>query len=256
MISPITLAQISDTHLLADKTALLRGVNPWQSFQAVLHQVSQYQLDGVILTGDLADQGSADAYQHLVEAMLPFRLPTYWLPGNHDQVETMYWELQYPLLYGPQVINLGDWQLLSLNSVLSSAQFGEGYLSADALQWLKSVLTLHPNKPTVIALHHHPVAIGIDWLDQMQVQNADTFLALLDPFSQVKIVLFGHVHLDFRHQRVSSHSKSSILFYGCPSTCLQVTPPIPTTNDHLPGFRLLSLYPNGTHRTWVQRVGS
>ncbi|MGR3279341.1 metallophosphoesterase [Acaryochloris marina NIES-2412] len=254
MTAPITLAQISDTHLLADTTVLLRGANPWQSFQAVLRQVSRDQPDGIFLTGDLADQGSAGAYQHLLKAILPLKIPAYWLPGNHDQIEAMHRELQSPKFYGPQAIHLGSWLLISLNSVLPSAQFGEGYLSVSTLQRLRLALTQNLHKPTVIALHHHPVAIGIDWLDQMQVQNADALITLLESFPQVKVVLFGHVHLDFQYQHIFSQRPSPIYFYGCPSTCLQVTPPVPTAHAHLPGFRLLSLDPNGTHRTWVQRV--
>lgn len=253
----LTLAQITDTHLLADPTAQMRGCNPWQSFQAVLREVRECRPDGLLLTGDLADQGDRAAYEQLRGAIAPLNLPTYWVPGNHDDVATAQTVLQGAQYYGPQsqglqAIDLGTWRLLLLNSVLPGAQFGEGDLASNPLRSLGAELTQHRHQPTAIALHHHPVPIGIDWLDQMQVQNAPALLALLESFAQVRLVLFGHIHQDFQHQL--STQSGEIAFYGCPSTGLQVTPQVATPGGHLPGFRLISLHPDGRHHTQVRRV--
>ena len=254
---PLTLAQITDTHLLADPTARLRGSNPWQSFQALLHEVVQCQPDGLLLTGDLADQGDRAAYEQMRDAIAPLNLPTYWVPGNHDEVATAQSVLQGVRYYSPQhqgleSINLGTWRLLLLNSVLPGARFGEGALAPGTLRSLRAELTEHSYQPTALALHHHPVPTGIDWLDQMQVQNAPALLSLLQDFDQVRLVLFGHIHLDF--QQVSQSGTGAIAFYGCPSTGLQVTPQAVTPDCHLPGFRLISLSSDGHHHTQVRRV--
>jgi Icc protein len=254
---PLILAQITDTHLLADPTAELRGCNPWQSFQAVLREVVRCRPDGLLLTGDLADQGDRTAYEQLRDAISPINRPIYWVPGNHDDGATAQTILQGPQCYGPhsqglQSIDLGTWRLLLLNSVLPRARFGEGVLTPDTLRSLKSELTRHRHQPTALALHHHPVPTGIDWLDQMQVQNAATFLNLLEDCHQVRLVLFGHIHLDF--QRRLRYGNGGITCYGCPSTALQVIPQAAAPDSHLPGFRLISLYPDGRHHTQVRRI--
>ncbi|MEO0770648.1 MAG: phosphodiesterase [Cyanobacteria bacterium J06649_4] len=261
----ITLAQISDTHLLADKEAQLRGCNPLQSMQAVLQQALQAEPDGLLLTGDLAHIGEVEAYKQLQGAIAPLGLPAYWLPGNHDDIEVMQTVLNSPPFDGlsaidspvitPRAIDLGAWQLLMLSSVLPQAQFGEGYVCPQTLQWLQTELHRYPDKPTAIALHHHPVPINIDWVDQMQVQNASDLLFVLDSCPQVKLVTFGHIHLDFCNRRDRPNSHLPLFFYGCPSTHLQVTTETSTQREQLPGFRLFHLYADGTHQTQVQRLG-
>ena len=248
MSPPILLAQLTDTHLLAKPTAQLRGCNPWQTFNTVLQTVAQCQPDGLLLTGDLAEQGELDAYKQLVEAISPLPMSTSWLPGNHDHLATLQQVFQQlPTSQGLTSIDLGPWQLILLNSVLPQAKFGEGYLSDQQLQTLRTQLSQHPDKPTLVALHHHPIPIGIDWVDQMQVQNADDFLNLINQFSNVKLVVFGHIHHEFQQH-------NGIGFYGSPSTCLQVTSVESGLTEERPGFRLFWLYPDGTYKTEVRRV--
>ncbi|NMF81808.1 metallophosphoesterase [Nodosilinea sp. P-1105] len=255
----LTLAQITDTHLLSDPDARLRGCPTWQTLQTVLRQVAPYQPDGLLLTGDLAERGDAIAYERLREAIAPFNRPAYWLPGNHDNVATAAqvfqadW-LQGPAAHGLQSIDLGAWRLVLLNSVKSPARYGEGELSPTLLTALADTLASHPAQPTAIALHHHPVPTGIDWLDQIQVQNANDLWAILDPHPQVQLVVCGHIHLDLhhRHQRPAA---APIAVYGTPSTGLQLKHPHPTPDHHQPGFRLLSLNDDGSHHTRMVRVG-
>ena len=250
MSNDMLLAQITDSHLLAQKTAQLRGYHPWQSFNAVLQQVVQYHPDGLLLTGDLAEQGEAEAYGHLVNAIAQAPLPTYWLPGNHDRLDILEQMFQtLPLSQGCTAVDLGTWRLILLNSVFPQAKFGEGYLSAPQLQQLRFYLTHDSPKPTLIALHHHPQPVGIDWVDQIQLQNGHQFCTLIDQFSHIKLVVFGHIHHEFHAQ-----TTSGIDLYDCPSTCSQVTPAAAELHDQRPGFRLLWLNEDGTYRTEIRRV--
>jgi Icc protein len=253
MTAPLTLVQITDTHLLDHPDDLLRGCNPWRSLQGVLEQVAQHNPDGLLLTGDLADQGSAVAYGRLLKAVCEFDCPIYWLPGNHDNPSILQQTFLAPRCHGPQAIDLGTWRLLLLNSVLPDAKFGEGYLASDQLRWLHRELTQSADRPTAIALHHHPVPTAIDWLDQIPVQNGDDLLTVLESFPQVHLVLFGHIHHALQY-RWKNPRGESLEFLGCPSTCVQVEPPVATPDHHLPGFRLIQLYDDGHYRTQVQRV--
>ncbi|MEM7067165.1 MAG: metallophosphoesterase [Cyanobacteria bacterium P01_B01_bin.77] len=251
MNDPILLAQVTDSHLLAQTTAELRGHNPWNSFRTVLEDVVRCNPDGLLLTGDLAEQGEREAYGHLANAISPLSLPTYWLPGNHDSLPVLQQVFQHlPRSQGLTSVDLGSWQLILLDSVLPHAKFGEGYLSSQILQSLQAYLQDQPHKPTLVALHHHPVPVGIDWVDQMQVQNAHEFLTFVKQFSHIKLVVFGHIHHEFQQQFDSGPS-----FYGCPSTYFQITSPEAGVSEKRSGFRLFWLYEDGRYQTEVRRIG-
>jgi len=247
----ISIAQLTDTHLLDSPEDELRGVKTWHSLKAVLAAVAKQQPDRLLLTGDLADVGSAKAYQNLINLVSPLNLSASWLPGNHDCPETMKRHLHHPLFCPPESVSVGNWQLITLSTTTVLGGYGEGKLPEASLTWLHSELEAKRDYFTMIALHQHPVRIGIDWLDQMGVVNDQALLNIIDQFPQVKIVLFGHIHHAFHHHR------NGVDYYGCPSTCTQVVSD--DTVDptlHQPGFRQLHLYPNGDHETVIHRVAN
>lgn len=247
----INITQITDTHLLDFREDQLRGVKTWYSLQAVLAAAANCQPDHLLLTGDLADLGTAKAYQHLIDLVTSLNIPATWLPGNHDCPQTMQRCLDHPLLSPPQSMALDNWQLITLSTTTIPGGYGEGKLPEASLAWLNSELDNKRDRATLIALHQHPVTIGIDWLDQMGVVNDQALLDIIDQFPQVKLVLFGHIHHAFHHRR------NGVDYYGCPSTCTQVIPNHRSSPDlHQPGFRQLHLYPNGEHDTSLHRVAN
>ncbi|MEN9250943.1 MAG: metallophosphoesterase [Thermostichales cyanobacterium BF4_bins_65] len=219
------LAHITDTHLLGDPEGLLRGINPYSNLQRVLEHVKQYQPDLYLFTGDIAETGEAPAYE--LFASLTAGLGKCMLPGNHD----------HPHWFGdPQVYELGGWRLLLLSSVLATSRYGEGQLSPGSLAWLGQRLG-ESRQPTLIALHHPPVAVGVDWLDQMGLVNSEAFWQVVTP--QVKLVVFGHIHHAF------ATVYGGIPCYGTPSSHSQIREP----RD--PGYRLIWLGAGGEYRTQV-----
>jgi Icc protein len=248
-MKPLTIVQITDTHLFADRDKKLLGIATWYSLENILTKVTEIKPDILLLTGDLADQGELLAYQKLAQLLTPLQIPTYWLPGNHDQPELMTKILNSTYIFPDKSINLGEWQLILLDSLFPQAIYGEGKLTPYRLQWLQEELT-KTNKPILIALHHHPLPTGINWLDQISLQNNTEFIDLISSYSQVSLVIFGHIHLEF------SAKRGNINYYGTPSSCTQVTPLNPESclEWQQPGFRLLKLYPDGSHQTKVMRI--
>ena len=125
-----------------------------------------------------------------------------------------------------------------------------GSLSASSLKELDQELTHHSQQPTIVALHHPPFQMHSDWLDTSILQNPEELFAVLDHHSQVKLVLFGHVHQEVHRQR------HDVTYLGTPSTCIQFEPRSCTfsIDAQKPGFRLLNLYPSGIWDTQVKRV--
>ena len=67
----LELVQITDPHLMADPNGDLLGMKTLDSLRRVLSRMSEYSTpDAVLVTGDIAADGDAEAYDYL-EALLP-----------------------------------------------------------------------------------------------------------------------------------------------------------------------------------------
>lgn len=247
--SPFVVAQITDTHLFADEAQAMMGCVTARSLQAVLQELKQVnpKPNLLLLTGDLSQDETPDSYHHLQTQVAALNIPTYWIPGNHDRIDTMEKVLSIPPVFPQKFIQAGEWQLILLTS--SIAGHVEGELSSEALADLEQQLQ-QTDRPTLVALHHPPLAIGSDWMDEIGLKNSDALFAILDRHPQVKLVLFGHIHQEFAQLR------NGITYLGTPSTCIQFEPLQAklTIGSENPGFRLINLYPDGSYSTAVQRV--
>lgn len=250
---PLRVAQLTDMHLYADASRLSKGIQTSKTFQAVLNALALIspKPDVVLLTGDLSNDETIGSYQNLYRSLAPFAIPTYWIAGNHDLPDVMEPILSQPPFSQEKAFQLGNWQFIMLNSRL--AQHVEGELSEETLSWLDDQLVAHPLHPTLVALHHPPLLIGSTWMDEIGLQNRDRLFQVLDRHPQVRLVLFGHIHQAFDRWR------NDVRYLGTPSTCVQF---IPDCNEFAidstqqPGFRLLTLYPDGRFDTTVERINS
>lgn len=248
-ISAITIAQITDIHLFASEQEQLLGMSTIDSFHAVIEQLRKLreELDLLLLTGDLSGDSSAQSYGNLQNALSTLFLPSYWLPGNHDNFSVMNEVLALGLVSRRKCFERGGWNFILLDSSVTGQV--HGYLRSETLEWLDSQLSMAA-KPTAIALHHPPFKINSRWLDNSSLQNSNQFFAVLDKYPQVRLVLFGHIHQEFYTQR------QGVDYLGSPSTCVQFRPRSKkfALDEQAPGFRLMKLYPNGTWESWIKRV--
>ncbi|MGV3001156.1 3',5'-cyclic-AMP phosphodiesterase [Vibrio sp.] len=255
MIEPdredITLVQITDTHLFADDKGELLGVNTLSSFSAVVADIEKQALDydALIMTGDVSQDHTDASYANFEQGIAPLSKPCYWLPGNHDYQPSM--RSVYPSTQIQQDTHLlvgKYWQVILLDSQAEGSP--HGFLTEQQRQYLSDCLSEHSDRFSLVLLHHHPLLVGSQWLDQHCLHNSDEFWKTLEPFNNVKAVLCGHVHQDF-HQ---VHQGVEVL--TSPSTCIQFKPR--SNNFALdkvsPGWRSLSLKANGQLDTQVYRL--
>ncbi|MBE9013968.1 3',5'-cyclic-AMP phosphodiesterase, partial [Pseudanabaenaceae cyanobacterium LEGE 13415] len=246
--SPLRIAQVTDLHLFAKSDQCLLGLPTLRSLKALIEQFHPLhpKPDLLLLTGDLSQDGSMESYDRLQTLFSPLQIPTYWLPGNHDCVEAM--ERSLTEFLPDKTFEQGGWRFLLLNSQVPGCVHGR--LSIDTLDWLDRQLAEHPNLPTLVSLHHPPFTVNSTWLDSSVLQNPDEFLEILDRHPQVKLVVFGHIHQEFQHQR------NKVTFLGTPSTSIQFAKESDefALGHEMPGFRLIQLYPNGTWTSQVERV--
>ncbi|HEY9625896.1 MAG TPA: 3',5'-cyclic-AMP phosphodiesterase [Coleofasciculaceae cyanobacterium] len=251
--SPLVVAQLTDTHLFADADQTLKGYPTVRSFQAVVDSLEQLQPqpDLLLLTGDLSQDETIASYHQLRSRIMPLGIPAYWIPGNHDQSPADMAQVLSDAPLSPQkCFQAGGWQFILLNSMLH--QQVHGALSDEALQQLDQQLQV-THLPTLVALHHPPLAIASAWMDAIGLQNREALFAVIDRYPQVKLVVFGHIHQAFDRVR------QGVRYLGAPSTCVQFSPKaeeFTIDTEQPPGFRLLSLYPDGQFETRVQRIAA
>ncbi len=250
MNKPFRILQLTDLHLLADKQACLLGLNTWESFNAVLGEVQKRGIayDAALLTGDLSQDGSVASYEHLLEALEPLGLTTYWIPGNHDHPLHPQQTLHNSWLRRERTFSLGDWNFILLDSTLPNSDPG-GLLQPE-LAFLLESLDKNRASHVFIALHHHPLDLDSAWLGQPNFLNAQAFVEALEAYSNVKVVTWGHVHQEY------ALFKKGIHWFASPSTCVQFAPRSASfqLDRQAPGFREFTLFPDGTFTTEVHRV--
>lgn len=247
---PLLVAQITDIHLFADTNSELLGLPSAKSFQAVLERLQQLspQPDLLLLTGDLSQDGTAESYQHIADLLSPLMIPTYWLPGNHDQPLVMQQVLNQASISSQKSFKVGGWQFILLNSHVTECVHGR--LDTETLSWLNLQLQYNCELPTLIAFHHPPFLVHSDWLDSSGLQNPEELFAVLDCHPQVKLAIFGHIHQEFDRWR------GGVRYLSSPSTSIQFEPESAqfALDQIEPGFRLLMLHVDGSFETRVERV--
>ncbi|WP_163510452.1 phosphodiesterase [Fodinicola acaciae] len=205
------IAHLSDPHLTVGPA----GDGPEAGLRTALRTVAAYAPDAVVITGDLVDNGQVAEYERLRPLLAGLPWPVHLVLGNHDdraaarQVFSLPGEgfVQY-------AVDIRDTRLVVLDSLIPGSAAGE--LSADRLAWLDSTLAERPDTPTLVALHHPPMATGIAGMDAIGL-TAPGFAEVLAAHPHVVRVLTGHIH-----RSVSARFGGTTVTVS-PSTARQVT---------------------------------
>jgi len=254
--SAVRVLQITDTHLLGDPGARLKGLLPEQTLRAVLARARHAHAapDLVLATGDLADAGEPQAYARIAAHLGALGAPVAWVPGNHDDRETMARELGGRGLAGTgdpdavATLALGPWRVALIDSTIPGEQGGA--VSAAALAGLDRALGGAPSAWWLVALHHPLLPSGTPRMDAMALANPHALLEVVDRHAAVRALLWGHFH------HAAEHERNRALLACTPSTChqLRLGGAEPEIDDAAPGYRWLELDADGGVRTGVERV--
>lgn len=183
------------------------------------------QPDVVVLTGDFVERGGAKAYCQVGEAfaristeMVGCVLPCVVTPGNHDEraalragwPEVLPGTGADPLLYTRQEMGT-----LFISFDTSEPGHADGYLDADRLDWLRSVLdnAAAQGQFAVVCTHHHLDPGQSDMPVLPGVQE------LLDVLRRPQVVLLnGHTH----HQ--AHRAFEGVEYFTADATSFQADP--------------------------------
>lgn len=246
----LKLIQLTDTHIVTDPKGTLYGVSTEDSLEQVLDHIQQTGIDAdaLLVTGDLVHDDGELAYRKLEQMLSRLNLPTHYIAGNHDDAVVLHQCLPNSPASGIYLVEMHDWLVIMLDSAVPGKV--EGYLPATTLAALDSVLGLNQDRHVLIAVHHHPVNTGSDWMDRIGIANADEFVALLKQHANVRLVINGHIH-QLLHVEVGHFT-----VLGTPSTCAQFKPGMNQAgiDDAPPGYRYLELHEDGAFTTEVFRI--
>ncbi|HEY9871381.1 MAG TPA: 3',5'-cyclic-AMP phosphodiesterase [Candidatus Obscuribacterales bacterium] len=249
---PIKVLQITDTHLFKDSSGKLLGVDTYQSLKDVISLAlnNKGTPDFVLLTGDLSQDETAESYRRLKELVHSIPCPKYYLPGNHDVPALMaevFGQGERDIELDRQFI-WGRWQVILLNSTIPG-EVG-GHLEGQELARLESALAENSGCFTLVCLHHHPLSINSSWIDTISVDNGRELFAVLDRHSNVRAVLWGHIHQQFEGER------NGVKLMATPSTCVQFKPRADDfgVDQRPPGCRWIELGEDGSVSSEVMRL--
>lgn len=248
----IRVVQITDCHLGGEVGEQLVGMDTDVSLDHVLALLKEEQPDAELLlaTGDLSNHGSISAYSRLFDKLQSLPMPSAWLAGNHDCRDLMVESVGEDYL--PRMVTLGSWLILMLDSTVPGQVGGE--LGAIELARAEQLLQAEPDAEHVlVCLHHQPVAIGCDWLDEQQLADSEALMAMLAKEPRLRGVVWGHVHQAFHGQ---DERLPGVQLLSAPSTCIQFEPNnVDFKLDHAaPGYRWFDLHADGRIESDVSRV--
>ncbi len=193
--SPDLLVQLSDLHLRAGEL----GAGPAQRLQRAVGAVAALtpRPCAVLLSGDLADEPSAEAYEQARSMLQELGLPLHAIPGNHDDRDLLRAQFGEAAAPGSPVhfqAMCGELRVVGCDSTRPGSDAGE--LVAQELRWLADTLALEPRTPTLLALHHPPVLTGVRSMDSIALSPGSraALEELLAGHPQVLACTCGHVH--------------------------------------------------------------
>ena len=254
------IVQITDLHVLDGDNDDICGVRPNRSLAQIIDDINVLspEVDMVIASGDLTDQGTPAAYRRLREGLVRLQCPVYVMAGNHDEPEAMRCELQGDNISHSTSVDCTGWKLLLIDSKTPNASYGA--VSIEELARIDRVLA-ETDSSVLLAMHHTPLRLCAS--PSCQMKNADEFLSRVKKYPRIKALIAGHTH------NAVDEMQGQLQIMTTPSTMVQVThnqqEAVKNNEEfwdyHSPhvsrhGYRVIDLYANGSFATEVHWVNA
>jgi 3',5'-cyclic AMP phosphodiesterase CpdA len=195
------IAQISDAHIegWGKKTF---GVAPMaENLARCVRHINALdpQPDLVLVTGDITNNGLSEEAERAAGLLAGLRPPFYVIPGNHDDrsIVTAVFDQETCPTESEQFVNYViedyDVRLITVDSTIPGAPGGE--ICPARAAWLDERLSEDEERPTLIFMHHPPVAFGVIETDIDGFIGADRLGDVIEKHDNVVRILAGHIHL-------------------------------------------------------------
>ncbi|MFI6172833.1 metallophosphoesterase [Nocardia sp. NPDC051052] len=205
MNTPVTIVQLTDTHIRHAGEKVHGKVDTYENLTYVLQQLraSQQRIDALVLSGDLTDNGSPEEYRRLRDAVEPVAAAlgaqTVYVMGNHDERAAFGSELLGndaatldPDVTHDSVTEVAGVRVIALDS--STPGRHDGRLEPGQLDWLADELRRPAPHGTLLVLHHPPTPSPIAATEYLKLERPELLAEVLSG-SDVRLIICGHNHL-------------------------------------------------------------
>lgn len=202
-MSDVTVVQLTDTHIRPAGELVHGMIDTYANLTQVLQQLraSRQRIDALVLSGDLTDNGSPEAYRRLRDAVEPVAAElgarTVYVMGNHDEREAFGIELLGLASVDPdtthdQVTEVAGLRIVALDS--STPRRHDGRLEPEQLDWLADQLREPAPHGTLLVLHHPPIPSPVAATEYLRLEQPELLGTVLAE-SDVRLIICGHNHL-------------------------------------------------------------
>ena len=197
------LIQLSDLHLVPpgkltskvlDTNAILE-----ETINEILSKKDYFgQIDGLVVTGDISDDGSMESYLSAYEKLSKLNVPILVIPGNHDLRDPMRKVFHENVQFSKNssqfdwVFKFDETLIIGLDTLVEGENFG--FLEEKSLDFLSHQLSNNSGSDLVLLIHHPPIKTGIYFMDQIGLTNSSDLSECLKATNRPIKILCGHVH--------------------------------------------------------------
>lgn len=191
-----TILQLTDVHLRHDGASIF-GIDPTQRLtQAIDRVLADFRdVDLVVFSGDLTDEGHPDAYAIFQEQAARLTMPWIATIGNHDLRENF--AAVYPQFMAEDGFAQMQHALPGVDVLLlDTKQDGShaGIYCETRRAWLREALA-NTSQKLAIFMHHNPLPLGIQMLDAIMMENPGAIYDELAAYKdRICFLAHGHTH--------------------------------------------------------------
>lgn len=212
----MNIIQITDLHLCRDGQKSFLHADAAKALHDTVDYFlrSRIQMDAVVVSGDVSNDGSAESYQIARKELGRLPCSVYFVPGNHDDRRQM---MQAGLIPADpreavcRMVDTSEARILLLDSTADGKSWGQ--IGTEKLEILRQCLREEVSKPVFLFMHHVPFMTGYTVMDE-PFSGVEEFISLV---SERKLhVCCGHIHAAM----TTRIGQADIL--TCPPVCMEM----------------------------------
>lgn len=192
MTETLRILHLSDTHLYGDGRLHYGIVDNLAGLDRVLARAATLtEIDMVLVSGDLSDDGTAASYRILKGTLEPWAAQrgaaVVYAMGNHDLPDA------FEEVLGPRETEttVRGFRIVTVDTSVPRA--GYGHVDDAQLERLRRVLATPSERGAVVALHHPPVDSTTILFEPLRLVDPGPLLDVCGA-GDVRLILAGHFH--------------------------------------------------------------
>ncbi|PHM50803.1 metallophosphoesterase family protein [Xenorhabdus miraniensis] len=215
---------LTDIHLTRSREQKIFDVNPYDNFDFVCEEIlrikSIIEIELIIVSGDISNDGEVDSYRYFLNKMESLNLPYLAILGNHDlknNFDIALAEEKSKYIINSNEYNNRIWHFISVDTVVAGED--HGLISKDTLIELERKIIANSHYNIALFMHHHAIPVGIPIVDNCMLNNGKELLKLCEKY-KVKFIGSGHAHTSriWHHNTMTTCVAPAVVFQWLPGT--------------------------------------